>query len=155
MSRLGKQVQLLRNNFPQLTEQLPSDGITLLAPYLTHRQMLADSELWHEGDEGNYLAFVLSGKLELLKATEFPGHPFLLGLFSSGGILGEDSFLDARPRQGTVHALEESELLILSREKLETLNSEQPELANLLLKWLMSLLSARLQNTQDRLADIF
>ncbi len=155
MSRSGKQVQLLRNNFSQLTEQLPSDGITLLTPYLTSHQLGVETELWHEGDKGNSVVFILSGKLQLLKATEFPGHPFLLGLFSGGGILGEDSFLDARPRQGTVHALEDCEVLILSRENYETLKSEQPVLANLLLQWLMNLLSARLRNTQDRLAEIF
>ena len=149
------QNHLLMASFGQLTKFLPGGSIEILTRYLEHQRLASGHVLWHEGDKSNSIAFVLTGKLELLKETSFPGRPFVLGLFSAGSLVGEDSFLEDQSYQGTVRALEETELLLLSRERFDTLNREQPELANLLLKWLMNLLSARLRNTQGRLAAIF
>ncbi len=139
----------------QLMEILSPGCYPVLSRYLEYRRQKEGSELWREGDGGNYLALILSGRLEQLKETEFPGRPFVLGLFSAGSMVGEDSFLDDQPRQGTVRVLEETELLILSRESFERLDREQPALANQLLKWFLNLLSARLRSTQGRLAMIF
>ena len=139
----------------QVTELLSQERYPALNHYLEYQCHQAGSELWREGDSGNHLALILTGKLELLKETEFPGRPFVLGLFSAGSVIGEDSFLGEQPRQGTVRALEECETLTLSRENFEKLNQEQPLLANLILKWLLNLLSSRLHNTQGRLAAIF
>ncbi len=153
-------VQSLQDPLPvlaarQLTELLSPGSFPTLSGYLDYRRLQADNELWREGDGGNFLALILTGKLELLKATAFPGRPFVLGLFSAGSMVGEDSFLDDQPRQGTIRALEETELLILSRESFEKLDREQPALANMLLKWFLNLLSVRLRSTQGRLAAIF
>jgi CRP-like cAMP-binding protein len=155
MTEQQTRAERLKNRFRPLAETLSAEGIEILTPYLEPRQVAAGIELWREGDSGSYLAFILSGKLELLKSTEFPGRPFVLGLFSGGSLLGEDSFLDNQARQGTVKTLEAAELLILQRDNFEKLTGEQPAIANLVLKWLMNLLSARLRNTQGRLAAIF
>jgi CRP-like cAMP-binding protein len=155
MSSQGTREERLKSRFRPLAETLSAEGLEILTGYMEPRRVAAGIELWREGDSGSYLAFILSGKLELLKSTEFPGRPIVLGLFSGGSLLGEDSFLDNQARQGTVKTLEPTELLILQRENFEILTGEQPALANLILKWLMNLLSARLRNTQGRLAAIF
>jgi len=149
------QEQLLNTTFGQISSVLPEGSATFLSRYLEHCLLEAGDVLWHEGDKSNCLAYILTGKLELLKATSFPGRPFVLGIFSSGSLVGEDSFLEEQSTHGTIQALEKTELLVLSRERFDTLSREQPELANQILKWLMNLLSARLHNTQGRLAAIF
>jgi len=155
MNNTSQQRPILKTVFGQLTDLLPEEGTTLLMQHLEQHQLQVGNELWQEGDPGNSLAFILSGKLELLKETAFPGRPFVLGLFAAGSLVGEDSFLDNQPRQGTIRVLEACQLLILSRDKFEELNQQKPVIANLILKWLMNLLSARLRNTQGRLAAIF
>jgi CRP-like cAMP-binding protein len=155
MNTMETQDHLLMANFSQLTSSLPAGSTRILLHYLEHRRLAAEEILWQEGDMGNPIAFILAGKLELLKATSFPGRPFVLGLFSAGSLVGEDSFMGEQSCQGTTRALVESEILILSRDRFEALSQEQPDLATLLLKWLMNLLSARLHNTQGRLAAIF
>ena len=139
----------------QVTELLTQKRYPALNHYLEYQRYKAGCELWREGDSGNYLTLILTGKLELLKETEFPGRPFVLGMFSAGSVVGEDCFLGEKPRQGTIRVLEECETLNLSRENFEKLNQEEPLLANLILKWLLNLLSSRLHNTQGRLAAIF
>ena len=151
----GTHDHLLNASFNQLTSTLPAGSTEILSRYLEHRRLGAGEVLWQEGDRSNPLAFILSGKFELLKATSFPGRPFVLGLFSAGSLVGEDSFLGEQSCPGTTRALVESEILILNRERFESLSQDDPGLATLLLKWLMTLLSARLHNTQGRLAAIF
>jgi len=139
----------------QLVEILSRRNYPLVREHMTYRQFTAGSCLWQEGDAGGYLALILTGSLETLKATEFPDHPYVAGIFSAGTVIGEDGFLSDSPRNTTVRVLKSCELLILTREKFEQLEQNHPAEANRILKLLLSLVSTRLHNAQKRLAAIF
>lgn len=139
----------------QLAEILAHGIYPLVREYLNGQKAEAGTCLWREGDAGNSLALILSGKLETLKETEFPKHSFVTGIFSAGTVIGEDGFLDNLPRSTTVRVLNSCELLTLSRENFEQLEQRHPAVANLILKWLLNLMSNRLQHAHERMAAIF
>ncbi len=60
-----------------------------------------------EGDFCDYLAFIVSGRLEISKQTEFPGKNVVIGVYSRGTVMGELCLLDNHPRAVTAVALED------------------------------------------------
>jgi CRP-like cAMP-binding protein len=115
----------------------PLDGIPLLsdltpeelsdvAATMRRHELDEDRVLFEEGDEGESLFFVNEGLLEA-KASGSK-----LGLIQSGQCFGEFSFLTRKPRTATVRAVERSELLELSAEKMRGVVQNQPRLAEVL-----------------------
>lgn len=139
----------------QLADILAHGLYPLVRQYLSYRVAKADTCLWREGESGQSLVLILSGKLETLKETEFPNHPFVTGIHGVGSIVGEDGFLNDVPCSTTIRALEGCEMLVLTRDKFEELEQQHPAVANLILKWMMNSISKRLHNAQERLATIF
>lgn len=139
----------------QLADILAHGFYPLVREYLSFREVGAEDTLWREGERGQALVLILSGKVETLKETEFPGRPFVTGLYGVGSIVGGDGFLGDWPCNTTVRALEPSEVLVLTREKFEQLEARHPAVANLILKWMLNAISSRLHNAEERLATIF
>lgn len=132
----------------------PAD-ISVLAPYFECRQVEAGETLWEEGDGCDYLVFVMEGRLEIKKETEFKGKQVIVGVYGRGNIAGELCILDGSPRPVTVAALEDSNLLLLTRDRFEGILKEYPELGVKLLKGMLMAVSIRLRKSFDRLAAIF
>jgi CRP/FNR family cyclic AMP-dependent transcriptional regulator len=126
-----------------------------LAEYLECRQVEAGETLWSETDPGNDVAFIVEGRLEIKKATEFEGKEIVLGVLSAGAVAGELSFLDGSHRSVTAVALEPTSLLIIPRENFERLTQERPALGIKLLQGMLLAVSTRLRKTFERLAAIF
>jgi len=108
-----------------------------------------------EGDSCEFLAFIVAGRLEIRKETEFKGKTVILGVYSKGSIVGELCILDNAPRAITAVALEKTTLVVLSRENLDKQLDEHPNVGVNLLKGLMLAVSIRLRKSFDRLAAVF
>ncbi len=134
---------------------LDGPALSRLAEYFSCRQVAAGEVLWREGDADEGEVFILSGRLEAKKQTEFAGKEVVVGVFSAGTLVGELSFLDGRPRAVTVVALEDAELLLLSRDNFERLLREHPDQGVALLKGMLLAVSTRLRKAYERLAAIF
>ncbi len=134
---------------------LDGPALSRLGDFFGCRKASAGEVLWQEGDAGDFMVFIISGQLEAKKQTEFPGKDVVVGVFSAGSIVGELGFVDHDPRAVTVLALEDSELLLLSRENFERLLAEHPEQGVALLKGMLLAVSTRLRNAHERLAAIF
>ena len=111
--------------------------------------------LWREGDDDGGAAFVLAGRLELLKNTEFGGRRFVVALIGPGSVAGESSLLDDGPRAFTAAAAEPCELLLLGRAEFRALLAEDPAAAASLLTFLLDLSSRRLVQAYARMSAIF
>lgn len=127
----------------------------ILAPYFKCRQAAAGEVLWSEGDEAQFAAFVMSGRIEEKKNTEFEGRQMVIGVYSEGTVIGEFSLIDKLPRAVTAVCLEDAQLLLLPREHLERLLVEHPELGIRLLKGVLLTLSIRLRKSFERMVAIF
>ncbi|ADH85990.1 Crp/Fnr family transcriptional regulator [Desulfurivibrio alkaliphilus] len=104
-----------------------------------------------------FLAFVLAGRLAVKKLSSFPGRYILLAEFEPGGMIGEGAVVEAsrQPAAGTVvAAVDDSRLLVLPRERLQQLLSDEPELAQKLLLRIIQVVRRRLQGAGERLAWI-
>ncbi len=139
----------------RLFHLLSDEEVEKLAPYFEKINLPARSVLFSEGDPGDYIGFVLSGRLEVKKETEFKGKQIVLALLEKGSFVGELSMLDGHPRSATVVALEDSEILILRRSALDAFIQEYPETGIKVLKGIIRVLSLRLRKVVDRLASIF
>ncbi len=123
--------------------------------YLEQARYAAGKILYNEGDEGDFLAFIVSGHLEALKKTEFLGKPVILAKFYAGSVVGEMAFLDGSHRSVTIKVIEDAELLIFTRQAHERLLDDAPRVTAKLFNGIAHLLSLRLRRANDRLATLF
>jgi len=134
---------------------LNQEDAAVLVNYLDCRQVPAGEMLWHEGDSCGELAFIVTGRLEIGKETEFEGKNVIVGVYGAGSFVGELCILKASPRIVTAVALTDCELLTLSVDKFNELTDKHPELGVRLLKGMLATVSTRLSKAFGRLASIF
>jgi len=134
---------------------LDAGDLDELPCYFQIREIPAGGIAWKEGDPCNYLAFIVSGKLEIKKETEFPGKQVIVGVYSKGAIAGEICILERQPREVSAVALEDTMLVILTCENFDRLIKEHPLLGIKFLKGILLTVSKRLKKSFDRLAAIF
>ncbi len=134
---------------------LSRDEAERLIPYLEFKRYKAGETLFREGEPGDFICFISSGKMEIKKETEFKGKQVILAVLSKGSFVGELSIIDGKPRSATVVALEDSDTLILRSEQFEKLLQEHPDIGAKLMRGITRVLSLRLRQAGDRLAAIF
>jgi CRP/FNR family cyclic AMP-dependent transcriptional regulator len=115
----------------------------------------AGTTIFKEGDEGDYACFIAAGKFEVKKQTEFKGKQVIIALLGKGSIVGEMSLIDQHPRSATVVSREDSKMVILRREALDSISLKSPHIGIKILKGLNRVLSIRLRQTVERLIGIF
>jgi CRP/FNR family transcriptional regulator, cyclic AMP receptor protein len=140
----------LKSIFKFLGEQ----EIESLCAYLELRKYPADVSLMTEKQAGDFMGFLVKGRLAVKKETRFPGKYILLAILDPGSVVGEISVMECCRRNANVVALEESEVLILTRARLEALLAAEPALGVKVLKRIIQVLSIRLQKADDRLAKL-
>lgn len=125
--------------FKQLSEKdahLATQGIELI-------KLAAGQELFHQGDAGDSMFFVVSGNLEV--RLDVPGGgDRVVSEVGPNSILGEMSLLLEEPRTATVKAVTETELWKLSREKFQEAISWNERWANQFLLYMAQILARRL-----------
>jgi CRP-like cAMP-binding protein len=126
-----------------------------IAPYFERAKFSAGATVFSEGDAGDFIAFVKSGRVEIKKETEFRGKQIVLAQMGKGSCLGELALFDQQPRSATVEAMEDTELLTLGRKAMDEFIEDFPALGIKVLKGLSMVLSMRLRQLADRLVVIF
>jgi CRP/FNR family transcriptional regulator, cyclic AMP receptor protein len=134
---------------------LQGEDISGIAPFFQCRRAVAGEILWREGERCDYVAFIIDGKVDIKKETEFEGKQVIVGVYGKGSIVGELCLLDDSPRPITAVALTDTDLLLLTRANLDRLLEQHPGLGIKLLKGMLLAVSIRLRKSFDRLASIF
>lgn len=122
--------------------------------YLDYRVWDAGEVLMKDGEPGDFMAFVLEGKLAVKKETNFPGRFTLLAILDRGAMVGEISAVDRGLRTATVVAMQKTEMLLLTCDNLEKMLAEKPALGVKLLKRIIHVLSLRQRRAYDRLSSL-
>lgn len=104
----------------------------------------ANDILFVEGDPGDRMYIVRSGKVRILKREG--GQMNTLAEFGPGGFFGEMSLLDNSPRSATVQACEDTELAVVDQPSLTKTLQSQPSWLSALLR----VLTVRLRETTAR-----
>ena len=63
---------------------LSDEDVELVLPYVEMKQCAKGSVLFNEGDSGDYIGIIVSGKMDVKKHTEFKGGQPLLLLLKRG-----------------------------------------------------------------------
>jgi CRP-like cAMP-binding protein len=123
--------------------------------FCENRQVDAGQNLWTEGDDDNYAAFIIEGKLGIKKKTEFEGRYMIVGTFAKGTVVGELCLLTEQTRSVTAIVLEPMDIVLLSTRNFERLMEEHPMLGLKLLSHIFLVISKRLSRSTERIAAIF
>lgn len=134
---------------------LCSENVEELSGFFQDMSVKKGETLWAEGEPSDYTAFIISGRVEAKKKTDFEGKHVAVGIYHKGSVIGALGILDGRPRAVTAVALEDVSLKVITRENFEKLIAANPPLGIRLLKGLLLSVSIRLRKSFDRLAKIF
>ena len=110
----------------KLFELFDEDELTELAAVIDSETLEAGNTLFKTGDFGESMYIIRSGTVELF-IKDTTGQKIVLKIAEEGGIFGEISMLDNRPRSASALALEDTELFLLDRDDLLLLFSKKPD----------------------------
>ena len=112
------------------------------------------SLLIQEGDQGDTLYLILSGRLRAF-SSDHSGREITYGVYGRGEYLGEMS-LDGGPRSASVETLENSQCVVLTRQTLLAHIAAEPEFAlELMSKIIRRARAATLTSRQLALNDVY
>jgi pilus assembly protein CpaE len=112
---------------------LPASWLRALARRSRVQHLAAGSTLFQQGDSGEAMYVVASGRCELLVARP-GGSAVTVAMAGPGDGLGEEGALLAEPRAATARAVVDSELIVLGREALAAVLVSDSEEAQELLR---------------------
>jgi CRP-like cAMP-binding protein len=104
-----------------------------------------------EGDRGDFVCFVVRGRLDIIKDNAAEGEAVIAHL-NPGDSLGEMALVDHQRRSATVRAAADATLVVLTRKGFEQLRRRQPHAAALMMENVARLLCDNLRQTSSRLA---
>ena len=123
---------------PQWVDVLPTQMQDELRTIGTRRQFSAGNIVVEDGDDDNYVGFLLSGLLALTKILP-DARRHIVGMLVPGDMYGR---LFEGPSPVRVEALSDAEVLSFPREHLESLLSDSPDAERLFLAGLLDELEA-------------
>ncbi len=133
---------------------LSAEEMGMLFSYLEFREWQSSEIVMKIGDPGDFMGFLVKGKLAIKMEGIFPGKPILVAVFERGSLVGEIAVVAGGQRHATVVATEKSQLLILSRENMELLLRQAPALGLKFFRRIIHVLGHRLGKASDRLARL-
>ncbi|MDH4044978.1 MAG: Crp/Fnr family transcriptional regulator [Gemmatimonadota bacterium] len=113
------------------------------------RSFPKDSVILFEGEPGEALYIVLSGRVKIVYTAE-DGREVILSTREKGDFFGETALLDEQPNPAHVIAMQDSELLILRRDEFRRCLTDMPEVSLGLLRHL----SRRLRHADDQIRGL-
>ncbi|MDH5216986.1 MAG: cyclic nucleotide-binding domain-containing protein [Gammaproteobacteria bacterium] len=139
-------VIVLKNS--QFFSSVKTEDLAIVAKVLEEEGFSAGDIIFKRGDFGEQMFIVESGKIGIsISDSEHSGD--YVCVMQKGDCFGEMGLLDEQARSASAYVLEESKLLVLSKEKLKTLISNYPELSLGMLKSM----SLRLRQSNEKLQN--
>ena len=147
--------QLKKMRHEMIFSQLDDEDINKISSFFELATYPAHRVIFREGEPGDFVGFVVSGKLEVKKQTEFKGNQLIIAILGSGALVGELSIFENHNRSATVEAVDNTTMLILRNETLDNFIHQHPVTGIKILKNLIRILSLRLRKATERLTNIF
>jgi CRP-like cAMP-binding protein len=120
-----------------------------LASALQHGEYTRGETVFTEGEQGDTLFIVLTGKVKVGRRAA-DGRENMLSVMGPSDMFGELSLFDPGPRTATATVLTDARLASLAHAALRPWLNDRPEIAEQLLR----VLARRLRRTNDALADL-
>jgi CRP-like cAMP-binding protein len=142
---MSKQVLKQVPLFSDLTDR----ELNLLVALGSRRKFPPKNIIFQEGDPGDFLLVILSGKVKVMISGK-GGEEFILTMLGPGNFFGEMAVLEGGHRSATVVTVEPSEFLRIEKKDFSELLRKQPRIA---LKILKSL-SQRLRKATEQIRSL-
>ncbi len=110
-----------------LFRDLSDDDLDLLAAGLRTRRYRRGEVVFHQGDPGDALHIILSGRVKISSPSE-SGTEAIFTTLRPGEFFGSLALLDGAPRSASATAVEATETLILPRDRFRQLLNDRSEL---------------------------
>jgi len=135
-------------NVPLFAE-LNDEELGFLTASGSRRKLPAKNVVFQEGEPGDVLLIILSGKVKvLLSGSE--GQEFILTMLGPGNFFGEMAILESTTRSASVMTVEPCEFFLLSQKDFSALLKKHPAIALKILKNL----SQRLRKTNEQIRSL-
>lgn len=128
---------------------LDDEQAAALLASMTRVELRRGQTLFTEGDAGDRLYVITSGKIKLGRSSA-DGRENLLAVLGPGEMFGELSLFDPGPRTATGTAVSDATLVALGHDDLRSWLATRPDVAQHLLR----ALAKRLRRTNEALADL-
>jgi rhodanese-related sulfurtransferase len=119
---------------------LPKDALDAISRTVEHLVVPQNTLIFKEGDPGDSLYIISSGRARIFRKDE-SGMEIDLSIQGPGETFGEMALLTGEPRSADVEVLEETHLLVLSKDHFDRILREFPELSKMFVKemrrWLL------------------
>jgi CRP-like cAMP-binding protein len=136
----NERLTLLKNVI--LFKDLPMRDVAMVDSLMHERRYLADEVIFDEGEEGQGLFIVLSGRVKVLRH----GHvPETLLEFGPGSFFGEVALLEQSVRSAQARAIEDAHIVALFRAEFYSLLETHSAIASRISFQLARVLAARLR----------
>ncbi len=109
-------------------QDLPPESLTALGEGARLRRFSKGSHLFYQGDPGDILYIVLSGRVKTVVDSP-EGRELTVNVLNPGDFVGELSILDGEPRSATGTALEDTEALSLAGGTVREFLAQNPKAA--------------------------
>jgi CRP-like cAMP-binding protein/CheY-like chemotaxis protein len=129
-----------------------NDGLAELRKIIQERksrQFKKNQVIYYDGDKGNGLHLIISGRVKTIKLAE-DGRELMTGMYTDDEYLGTNSVLSNEPYTDTATALEDSTLCLIPKEQLEHLLNQYPEVGREFIK----LLANDIREKEDQLMQL-
>jgi CRP-like cAMP-binding protein len=103
-----------------------------------------------EGESISYIGVIAAGKMVFERRNRITGRPTLLAVLEKGSHVGDFSMLSGREAMGQVRAVEDTELLVISHDRLDEFINANPITGIKILKGISTVLSIRLKSAIDK-----
>lgn len=122
--------------------------------YCTEKRLSEGAVLFQYGEPSVTLYLLVEGRLAVHKFTGFQEKMQVVALLDGLAVVCESALLENESHKTKVTAIENSLLYCLTQEKYQLMQNENPDLAARFLKYLLHVVSLRLEKTSERLAHI-
>ncbi|NDY42962.1 cyclic nucleotide-binding domain-containing protein [Dissulfurirhabdus thermomarina] len=129
-----------------------ADGIYC---YFERRDLEPGEALYRENEPADFVAFILSGRVKIVKETEFKGHSVVMAVHGPGSFVGEFALVEGTRRCTSAVAMEPTRVAVLHRDRFDELAGRHPDFALRLLKTVLRVVYMRLRGLSSRLTSVF
>ena len=132
-----------------LFQGIPEEAAEAVAASLDYADFGRGETVFTEGEQGNNLYIVLTGKVKIGRRAA-DGRENMLSVMGPSDMFGELSLFDPGPRTATATVVTDARLASLAHTSLRPWINDRPDIAEQLLR----VLARRLRRTNDALADL-
>jgi len=132
-----------------LLANLPPDALARLAGAARRRTYRRGEVIFHQGDPGDSLHFLIEGRVKVVLDAE-TGEEAVIAILGPGDCFGELALIDGEPRSATVETLESVQTVSLARADFMRFIRDNPQAA----ERMMVTLAGMVRKADESMADL-